>query len=307
MICKVLEDNDSTGDPCVTGGSDACFLAMRLCRAGGHYGTPECHYGFFHGYLCDQSTAPLCYDTTKSCFSGLTTPTPFFCAIPCRISADCPDDLQCISDENLTQTSTSLPAGIRYCGPPRCPAGTRDSYCWGPIPVLPGGPACPSGTTYQPAPSMEDCVCDPLSSNPDCNPRTCTLDADCGASMETCVGQVCTRVPCIADGDCNLGQICGVLGKSGRGAQAPAQRFCMSPGGSALGGPCAEGGDCASGQCYAGACVAQCRTNADCGGADECLVGPIVPGDPPFCSSRARCGNCAAGQYCDPWRQCQRP
>lgn len=311
MICKLLEDNSNTGDPCQRSSDDVCFISGRLCpTTPGRYGTQECHDGQFSGYYCDATMLPLCYDSTKSCFAGLITPTPFFCALPCYTSADCPADLACLADETLSQTSTVSARGslISYCGPPSCLAGTRDSYCSGSITVLPGGPSCPSGTTYNPLSNTThwDCVCDPGSTNPDCLAPTCTRDSDCGAPMESCVNRSCVRSSCASDADCGLGQICGVLGKTGRGGPAPAQRFCMSPGATPIGGVCAEGGDCASGQCYAGNCVEPCRTNSDCPGR-ECVAGPIVPGDPPFCSSRLHCGNCAASQYCDPWRQCQLP
>jgi hypothetical protein len=122
--------------------------------------------------------------------------------------------------------------------------------------------------------------------------------------MQTCQGGSCLAAPCAIDADCAAGRICGVLSKPGKNAPEGFTRGCMVPGPSPLGGSCGVGSDCATGQCYDGRCVERCGRNSDCG-TGECMVGPITPGDAPFCSATPHCGICGANQFCDAFRDCQ--
>jgi len=136
----------------------------------------------------------------------------------------------------------------------------------------------------------------------DCT-QPCAKDADCPGHASSCVSGKCTFVNCTYDADCSNGKICGVMGQVGRNAGGMFH-VCMTPGPSALGGSCRTGGDCATGQCYAGICVNRCAKTSDCTSGQQCVVGPIVPGDPPFCTE-PHCVGCTSDQYCDEYRRCQ--
>lgn len=312
-ICKVLEDTSMRGYPCDPQAPQYCSEFGDFCSATlGHYGTPECRHGNYSEAYCEPGRERLCYDAAKSCFADIAfipNIVPFFCASPCVTSEDCPPNQACSSFDG-SGTSTTFPNAVepRYCAAPSCDCGSRATYCRDSVCTLPAtSNTCPDGT-YQSFNRMQnwDCGCLPGATLAECIPPTCVTDQDCGGRMSSCALGACIRMPCAGDQDCAPGKICGILGAPGRSAREGPQRYCMTPGPVALGGICQEGADCASGQCYAGSCVVPCARNSDCGG-EECLVGPIVPSDPPFCSARLHCGNCRPDEYCSAWRECLRP
>jgi|GEM_PF-1609405 len=106
--------------------------------------------------------------------------------------------------------------------------------------------------------------------DPDCAPRSCTQQDDCGLNQEglTCPrltfsNDVCRQV-CRGDDECGDGLACRALpGSASLG-------FCDDGGGVALGGACTVATDCAQGMCDEGFCRALCQSQDDCTGGDIC-------------------------------------
>lgn len=299
-ICKALQYHGMNGQPC--NDTDHQCEELGFCGlfpSAYHYGVDECTHGGNPFTTCPEDPAEIaafCGDASKSCFGdGILN---VFCATACETSSDCADDQECrILDEQEPDS--------RFCGPKACHCTDRNTFCDDNYCVeAPATNTCDDLGGWLPEePYCRYCEFEPKTGCGD----NCNDDDDCAGGLSTCVNGHCDYDVCTSTADCDGGKICGVLSLPGRNAEQVASvvRACMPPGASALGGACDAGSDCASGQCYLGKCVQQCAKNADCDSGEECMVGPVVPADPPFCSERLHCGDCTANQYCDAWRTCQ--
>jgi hypothetical protein len=319
-ICKVIEHPGITGIPC------NCTLDCPEDAEGNgfppeycgsldppnetfHYGYQECVHFQYSEYDGADSDFQ-CYGLSPDCkVPGEPTifmsSVPSFCALGCTRSSDCPADDECLYHMEFGANP------YLACEAPRCNCSDRDSYCYYGecrLPDIAPGQPCPfplSDSNELGAPAACRCSGGGLPEPPNCYPPTCRVDDDCPAPMQGCVRGSCTPLGCSSDADCPFGRLCGVLGSAGKSNPwGDYGHYCMRPGPSLIGGSCREGGDCASGQCYAGACVEQCRRNLDCAAGEECMVGPTNPSDAPFCSPAPHCGLCRPDQFCNAFRQC---
>lgn len=245
-------------------------------------------------FVC-HSVAPITYVGEQ--YDGWVDACLLAYSAFCAIKLTCPKQCKHVCEPPTTCSPTTLiseQSGTQCCDGELVDTNTSDSHCGGCGNAVPFGYKCCNGTpTWVKDNTTSNCggcgqsCTDPTKQcvNFQCvtiSQQQCQTNADCG--NQVCFGGRC--VPCVANGECAVGQIC----------QAG---ICIA----CAGQQCSDGTCSGAGQCCPGyyMCGGQCISQNTCCGV--CGSGYTCQGCPSYCCPST--GTCyTPGTCCPEWYSC---